>query len=281
MKRALGKLPEPIKKALKGVALALLKTRERWTGEAPDAVLLLAHMRSGSTLLMHILLSHPAILGYGERNRPYASARDMDRLTVDACYQRRQFFRSPRYVVDQINHTRFLASEALLNHPRVRTIFLIREPEDSIASMVEVLGRYYGMTLDEAVAYYSERLQALARYAQGIENPARTFFLTYDDLVTETTSSLHGLQAFLSLETALSEDYRRFDFTGRRGDPSTAIESGSILKDKPRRRIELAPEILARTRAAYDDCRAVLAARCESIKTFKRGLTQPPRNVSS
>ncbi len=264
MKRVLEKLPQPVKEALKETALALLKVRERVTGEASDVVFLLAHMRSGSTLLMHILLSHPTILGYGERNLPYASARDLDRLKVDACYQRRQFFQQHRYVVDQINHTRFLVSEEILNHPRLRKIFLIREPEDSIASMVEVLGHFYGMTLDEAVAYYTERLYALARYAQRVENPTSAFFLTYENLVTNATPTLRSLQTFLGLETDLSEHDRRFAFTGKRGDLSASIESARILKNKPRRRIQLAPEVLAHTRAVYDDCRAVLAAHCES-----------------
>lgn len=112
-------------------------------------------MRSGSTLLHHLLINHPEITGYGERNAVYTSTQDFNRLRVDVYAHQSQMFRQlfqwHRYVADQMNHNHLLASEALLNHPHVCTIFLIREPSVAIASMVNVLGKFYGMTVHEAV----------------------------------------------------------------------------------------------------------------------------------
>ncbi|HUA89621.1 MAG TPA: sulfotransferase, partial [Steroidobacteraceae bacterium] len=37
----------------------------------PQALLVLGHMRSGSTLLLHLLMTHPQIAAVGERNAVY------------------------------------------------------------------------------------------------------------------------------------------------------------------------------------------------------------------
>ncbi len=215
-------------------------------------------MRSGSTLLSHILASHPAVLGCGERNANYTSVRDLDRLEADARFARRTFLHSYRYVIDQINHTRFLAAEELLDHPRVFKVFLIRQPRDSIASMVDVLGRHYGTTVDEAVAYYLERLAALARYSQSLQNRDSAIALAYEDLLARPEANLARLSDFLDLEPDLSPRYRRFDFTGSRGDPSEMIREGRIVTDRPQRRIELSADDLADLQTVYEDCRSAL-----------------------
>ena len=216
----LARLPSPIKDWLRRAAVGYLGLLERRRFASRKIVWLLGHMRSGSTLLMHLLSSHPQILGAGERNAPYSSERDLRRLAVDAAYTRRQFFRHHAYVVDQINHNRFLTAVDLLDHPQVYRIFLVREPRGALASMVEVLGRFYGMTLEEAVDYYLERLSALAGYAQSAAEKSRSFFLTYDELVKRPRPVLRRLQSFLLLATPLPETYRLFEFTGGRGDPS-------------------------------------------------------------
>jgi len=249
---------------LRQLLVTLHGCQGRLTGEPSEFVLALAHMRSGSTLLHHLLISHPQMTGCGERNAAYASPRDFGQLILDACWLHRRFFRKHRYFVDQVNHNRFLVSEDLLHHPRVRVIFLIREPETSIASMVDVLGKFYGMTMDEAVEYYTDRLSTLARYAQIMDSPASAFFLTYSDLVGNTNPTLQSLQRFLGLDTGFSENYQVFGFTGRRGDPSENARRGRIVRDIPRRQSNLPPEVLVRTRHLYDDCRRVLEKHCKS-----------------
>lgn len=265
MPEILSRLPAPLKEGVRAAALFTLRARERLLGEDTGIVLVLAHMRSGSTLLTHILLSHPDILGCGERNAVYSSSRDLERLKLDARYRRREYLRRYRYVADQVNHTRFLTNQEVLNDPRVRKIFLVRAPEPSLASMVDVLGHYYGTTLEEAASYYAERLAALADHAEQLRDPETALFLTYDDLVGRTQDTLGALADFLGLAEPLSERYRRFDFTGRRGDPAEHIHAGRVLRAKPPRRVPLPAGLLAEARQRYDDCVATLAARCRAI----------------
>ena len=62
---------------MRGVLRALyrgaLSAQLRLRGGPTHYVLVLGHMRAGTTLLAHILMSHPAILGCGERNQPTAA----------------------------------------------------------------------------------------------------------------------------------------------------------------------------------------------------------------
>lgn len=262
------RLPVAIKTELKRVLGAFLTARDRYAGGPQTVLLLLAHMRSGSTLLHHLLISHPEITGRGERNATYAGEQDLQRLRVDVYAHRGGLLRCHRYVTDQVNHDRFLAAEGLLNHPGVRTVFLIREPEASIASMARVLGEFYDTSAEEAVAYYGDRLATLARYARLLQTPSPAFFLTYDDLVLHTEPALQGLSAFLGLKSVLSARYRRFEFTGQRGDPSATIHSGRIVPPKRPQGIRLAPEVSSRLQAAFRDCRRALEEHCAPRPTF-------------
>ncbi len=265
-KQPLHRLLRPAKDALKLAGIGLLKTREFIVREPQQVVLLFAHMRSGSTLLHHLLISHPEIIGCGERNQDFADSRDLDRLKLDVHWPRRQFFRFHRFVTDQINHDHLLKSEALLNHPNVHPIFLIRKPQASVASMVHVLGRYHGTTVEQATAYYADRLKVLTRYAGQIQDPSRAFFLSHSDLVQHAGATLGGLQSFLGLSTRLSEEYRIFDFTGSRGDPSPVIMSGRILHQNPEHHIDLDPKVLEHLDELYENCRLAMRSACSSIR---------------
>ena len=258
-------LPQPAKNAIKSAGSAFLKTREHFVGEPQQAALLFAHMRSGSTLLHHLLISHPEIIGRGERNEKFADSRDLDKLKLDVYLHRGEWFRGHRFVAAQINHNRFLKSEALLNHPRVRPIFLIREPHASVASMVRVLDPHYGTTVEQATDYYADRLNTLRRYAGQIQESSRAIFLTYDDLILNTEATLLALQSFLGLSTRLSEEYRLFDFTGARGDPSPHIMSGRILRQRAEHQIDLDRKVLDRLRKVYADCEVAMRSACTSM----------------
>src|SRR6478735_5024629 len=166
--------PRAVRSLKRGVMLAsssLAEAARSCVGvPRPEVVLVLGHMRSGSTLLLHILLSHPTIAGLGERNATYASSADLSRLVVATALARRQPFAPFRYVVDQINHSRFTPEFTVLNHPRVRLLFLVREPAGTIASLLELTRKHYEpWPLERAVDYYVERLTTLARYARSIE----------------------------------------------------------------------------------------------------------------
>jgi hypothetical protein len=196
------------------------------------ALLILGHMRSGSSLLLHLLLTNPDIIACGERNSAYTSERDLDWLELEARLRRRAFFRRLRFAVDQINHDKFTPNEELLRSPRVRLIFLVREPIGSISSLINLTRTFYtGWPFTKAVDYYVQRLTALARLAEGAIRQGRAISMTHDDLIQNTSAELERMRKFLGLETGFSEFYKLHDFTGRRGDPSSNIRAGRIVRE--------------------------------------------------
>jgi hypothetical protein len=73
----------------------------------------LGHMRSGSSLLVHLLNSSPEILGYGETHREYTGRRSLFCLHDDVCreFEKHGEITDPfyRYVMDKIVQARCMA----------------------------------------------------------------------------------------------------------------------------------------------------------------------------
>jgi hypothetical protein len=91
----------------------------------------------------------------------YRSLEDLDKLEIAARIAQRAPFRNVRYTVDQINHDRFTPSLELLGDDRVRCIFLIRDPNETIQSIIHLTRAFYRpWTVREAVDYYSRRLES-------------------------------------------------------------------------------------------------------------------------
>ena len=60
-------------------------------------------MRSGSSLLLHVLMTSPEISGCGERNRIYRDDEDLAILAIKSNLAQREKYRAS-HSVDQINH---------------------------------------------------------------------------------------------------------------------------------------------------------------------------------
>jgi hypothetical protein len=207
-----------------------------------QALLLLGHMRCGSTLLTHLLLTQPGIVGCGERNTPIRDARDLDRLELAGRLRQRALLRHVRYAVDQINHDHLIPVPALLASPRVRCVFLIREPGPAIGSILELTRRFYEpWDAAGAAAYYASRLRCLVQLAEAIGQD-RFVALTYDDLVIRTRTAFCRLESFLGLDVPLRESYMLQSFTGTRGDPTEKIRTGRIRQDGAAASLDL-PEL--------------------------------------
>jgi len=248
-------LPALRARLVTGLALSV-RSVDWMLGRQPQPVIwVLGHMRAGTSLLCHLLLTHPQIASIGERNRTYTTALDFDRLLVAVRLARREFWHSYRYVVDQINHSHFTPVATLLNHPRVRVIFLVREPVATIASILEVARTYYqAWSAERAADYYTERLDTLAVYGQAIQAPSQARFLNYSDLVQQTETTLHHLQTFLGLETGFTSTYQLHPFTGKHGDPSTTIRTGHIVRPSRSPSLTIDSDRLTQAQAHYDRC---------------------------
>jgi sulfotransferase family protein len=228
---------------------------------APQVLLVLGHMRSGSTLLLHLLINHPQIAGLGERNATYRSVTDLGRLVVATRLRRRMPLRPLRYVVDQVNHSRFTPSLSLLENPRVRLLFLVRHPAASVASLLDLTRTYYKpWSVAQAVDYYVERVDTLADYACEERVRAHAAFLTYEDLTERTRETLSCLQLFLGTEPSFEPTYRLHDFSGKRGDPSANIVTGRVVRPVPKDISELPAQEVDRATRSYRRCLEAMAA---------------------
>ena len=213
-------------------------------------------MRSGSSLLLHILLTNPGITGQGERNRAYTRPGDLAVFAIKANLAHRDRLFRASLSVDQVNHTHFLPNEELLLDPHVLPVILFREPRAAIGSMMQTFNRFREFRLEEGIGHYRERVTTLTRYANMLFNARDTLALTYDQLVEQSEQSFANLQAYLRLEEPLSGNYASYDFTGRRGDPSDRIRAGKILPGRNDHGVDIDAQTLAEMQAIYRECLA-------------------------
>jgi hypothetical protein len=234
---------------------------------------ILGHMRSGSSVFTHILNTNSEISGYGETHVFYWKPQDLAHLLCDVKWSLRQFDMSDRYIMDKILHDMHIRDEMLLQNPLIRCIFLIRDPAETISSMVKLWGEHGDeviqlFSVEDYVNYYCNRLKTLKHYAESVTDPRRLFFLTHAQFIHQTTDVFRALESFLELRSPLSEIYTKTPVTGQRkvGDWSGNLESGRIMRNASANRYAIREDLLEQAQAAYDDCCSFLAQRCSSIE---------------
>lgn len=244
----------------------------------PSALLLLGHMRSGSTLLLHLLMTNPEISARGERGAVYGSRAEFARLTLATRIARRFLFRRLRYVADQVNHNHLTPDSSLLQDPRVKLVFILRRPEFALASILELYRAHYEQpwSVSRAVEYYVERLAVLAKLGESLPNPTYAALITYEALTESPEETLEALRSFLGLRQGFSQNYNTHSFTGLSGDPGPNIAVGRIVRKVPTPRNELSVSELKRATGAYLRCCGALArfalhARQQQLEPGLRG----------
>jgi hypothetical protein len=229
----------------------------------------LGHMRSYSSLLCHILGSHPQIDGYCETHVKYRTRFDLLRLRSRVVKLTGEPLRG-RYVLDKVLHNYPLAS-SILRSPNTLSIVLVRRPVPTVQSIVN-MGLHYSdiawyRDLDAVTRYYEERVAALVRLADELRG--RVMFLEAETLLSRTGDVLQNIGRFLELSEPLQSDYKRFVHTGEGGfgDPSETITSGRVTNAarEPRTPVMLPVALTARLEMAYAACSASLRDRCEAL----------------
>jgi len=234
---------------------------------AKGSVLIVSHMRSHSSLLAHILGSNPGIAGYSELHMSYLGRIDLRRLQRKV-EDTTGSSAAGRVTLDKILHDRFEIAEAVLGRDDVRVVYLLRHPDGAIPSLLR-LGRvtpgipWYSDPKSVA-AYYCARLATLEHYCRS--GAGRSAFVASERLMLDTTEVLGALTRWLGLNDPLTTHYRIFRFTGvaGHGDPSEMIRAGTVVKpvEPPPTPVALPEEAARACRAAWDRCRATLAAHC-------------------
>ena len=227
----------------------------------------IGHMRSYSSLLCHILGSHPEISGYSEAHQSYFGRNDLDRLARTVREQTGEATLK-RIILDKVLHNYREIAADILRRPDVRCLFLLRNADDTLASILN-MARTLGHTGDfsdptRVAAHYVERLARMEEYAPQVVG--RALFVEAERLLDDTAGELARLTQWLALSAPLAMEYRTFPNTGApgHGDPSPHIRAGKIVaSDDERHRdyvpIPIDPDVRARGRAAYDRCRAALS----------------------
>jgi hypothetical protein len=231
-------------------------------------IIVASHMRSGSSLLHHLLQTNRSILGAGESNRTYRSPADLRRLSLWAHADRGCLLHWHPFVTDQINHTDKLNDASLLRRADVKTVILIREPVGTITSLAKLVGDFYRTSWNEhdVIRYYVARIRALSVLAGALNTPpaSTAFLVTYDQLVNHSIASLAALQHYLGLTDPFTTTYETFDYTRTRGDPTAKIAAKRIVPEESHPNDTLSVEWRAQVEDEYRSIMTALRSTCVS-----------------
>lgn len=191
-------------------------------------ILLLSHMRGYTSVLSHVIGSHPRVTGYAECHQKLRNSLDLIELSSKVQASSGKSVAN-RYVFDKLLHNNLVA-DGVLARPDVKVLIMVRDPAPTINSILKI--KSGGLeTLKDACAYYTERLDSLYRYAE--RRRGQFCFIRAESVKSDTVRCLDALSSYLHLDPPLTERYDLFPNTGKPkyGDPSRNIRAGFIIKD--------------------------------------------------
>lgn len=192
-------------------------------------VLLVGHMRSGSTPLASILCSHPDVSGYGETHVRHGERGAIGAVVLNQWRRGAWRPRAP-LLFDKILHNGydravppafFEARFIVLARPPVATI-------RSINAMAATLRLTSWTDPASAADYYEGRMVRLLALWERMA-PARRLGLTHARLLAEPERELARVTAFLGLEPPLANAYRMTVSAPGGGDPIVAPRHNRIV----------------------------------------------------
>ena len=223
-------------------------------------IFILSHMRSYSTLLAHILANNSDICGYTEMHIPYKTSLDFQILKLFSMDRYKSGI-NKKYLLDKIVDDNLIISEEILRNKSLSIIFLLRNPNDTIKSLIRsnFLKKSKLSNEDKASNNYINRLSKLKEYSQ--DSKGRFIFIKSESLINKTEETFELLKDYLNLEEELSSNYNTYDFTGTPffGDCSKYINRGKIIKDITHTNMEISDKTSLICEKAYNEC-------CETLK---------------
>lgn len=240
-------------------------------------LLLLSHMRSGSSLLTHLLTTNPEVIGYGETHTNYTDANDFKQL-LKKVYWQSQDFRTlqdiqnlrmnHQYVMDKVLHNKKFLDHDFLSSEQIYGLFLLREPERSLASIADLKPHW---SQQDTIDYYADRMAMLVEYARLINDPQRMLVVTYGQMLDDTPRVLTTLQQFLQTQAPFTEEYKILKTTGMKGvgDSKGKIKAGKIVRSQRQLPQDFSPEIVERAKQVHSDCKTALTELCQSVEPQK------------
>jgi hypothetical protein len=225
---------------------------------------ILSHMRSGSSLLTHILNSNPEIIGFGETHLVYESEQDFKALMFKLYWRLKELNMNHQYILDKVLHDQKFLDASFLQSDAVKTIFLLREPKRTLASILDIKPH---QNEAHALGYYTSRLATLENYAKLINSKEKSLFITHAQVLNQSELVFTSLQNYLETKTGFSEEYQVLKTTGTRGigDSSENIKAGKIIKQARKLDIKISDSVLAQAQKAYDQCYETLSNYCQCM----------------
>lgn len=225
-------------------------------------VWILSHMRSGSSLLTHILTTNPEIAGYGETHISYRSEEDFRKLMFKIYWNSREYRNiqdlanlslHETYLLDKLLHPNKLANPDLLTSTNIHSILLIREPHRTLNSIRDLKPH---LSEEEILKHYCERLEQLVNYAERIDSPSRALVVKHDQLLNQTQLVFQSLQSFLGTQAQFSEEYQILKTTGKKhvGDHKGNIMAGQIVRTQRQLKEIVSPEAIQAAQTVYNHC---------------------------
>lgn len=238
---------------------------------------MLSHMRSGSSLLTHILNTNPDIAGYGETHIRYQTTEDFKKLLFKIYWQAQEYQNfadlqnlslSETYVLDKLLHNNKLADLDLLGSPQITCIFLIREPKRTLNSIRDLKPAW---SEEETLRYYCRRLEGLVAGAEKIDAPERSLLIQHDQLINQTALVFQSLQNFLGTQIGFSEEYQVLKTTGTKhvGDHRGNIRSGQIIRTQRPLKETVSFASVEQAQEVYENCRDRLLRLTVSVSSHE------------
>jgi len=229
-------------------------------------------MRAYSSLIGHILGSHPQINGYYEMHLSYTSAADLDE-------QLRLYMQSETlkpgsiYLFDKLLHNDYTLDTHILAGSDYRLLMSVRSPESSLKSIIHLFQAKQTEAPyaepDKATGYYVQRLKSLADFSR--ENSGQYFYFDAELIKTDSRNLLQALTRWCELTPPLSDRYQTFFLTGkaRAGDSSDLISSGKIeTSEEDYSGVKLEAKHISRAEQAYAEYREVMLGNARDSLTL-------------
>ncbi|MEO0986303.1 MAG: sulfotransferase family protein [Cyanobacteria bacterium J06639_14] len=223
---------------------------------------MLSHMRSGSSLLTHILSANSEVMGYGETHIRYESPQDFKRLMCKVYWEGQEYRNvgdlpkltlQETYILDKLLHDNKLLDTDLLLSPNIHILFLIREPQRTLNSIRDLKPDW---SEEKTLNHYCNRLKTLVSYAEKIDAPERSLLICNDQLINESPLVFKSLQKFLDTKTEFTEKYQILKTTGAKhvGDHRGKIMAGQIVRTQRELKQTVSPASIDQAQVVYQDC---------------------------
>ena len=195
----------------------------------PKLVIIVSTMRSYTSVLSHIIGSHPKVLGKGEKHLQYEKLKYKKHI-YECLFSNRSFFPRYKYILDNVNWDGEEPKGEFFekNKRDLRFIFLLRKTNDTLASTIK-RGELSWFDISN---YYLLRLKSIKSNCEKlISNHIPYLYISAEDLLLNQRDNLNRISNFLKLQKNLSPEYKIDSLTGHDGysDDSKNIFTKKLL----------------------------------------------------